>query len=131
MGDELDWDWTLSRDWDEEQRLREERNELIKAQLLDGKTVAYRSSGWSLYPRVHSNDLCCYTPVSFDEQVEVDDIVFCQVQPSERFCAHLVKDKEWHDADRRWKYWISNPQGRINGHCYKEHIYGRLFVVVL
>ena len=48
LGDELDRDRTLNRDWDEEQRLREARNELIRAQLLDGKTVAHRSPGWSL-----------------------------------------------------------------------------------
>ena len=131
LGDELDRDWTLSNDFAEEWRLREERNQQIKAQLLEGKRVAYRSSGWSLYPLVHSNDVCCYIPVRFDEQVEVRDIVFCQVQPSGDFYAHFVKKKEWHDADSRWKYWISNPQGRINGHCYKEHIYGRLFEVVL
>ena len=129
MGDELDWDWTLSRDWDEEQRLREERNELIKAQLLDGKTVAYRSSGWSLYPRVHSNDLCCFEPVTFDGQVEVEHIVFCNVQPSGYFYGHLVKEKEWHHGDRCWRYWISNLKGRINGWCYLPHIYGKLFQV--
>ena len=64
-GDELDTDWTLHVDWGEEQRLREKRNELIRAQLMDGKTAAYRQSGWSLYPRVHSNDLCMYIPVRF------------------------------------------------------------------
>ena len=78
----MDTDWTLVGDWGQEQKLREERNNLIKDQLLKGQTVAYRQSGWSLYPRVHSNDLCCYLPVKFEESVEVDDIVFCTVQPS-------------------------------------------------
>ena len=45
MGDEHDVDWTLNRDWSEELRLREVRNELIKTQSQEGKTVAYRSSG--------------------------------------------------------------------------------------
>ena len=130
VGDELDTDWTLSRDWTEEQRLREERNQLIKAQLIAGKTVAYRSSGWSLFPRVHSNDLCCYHPVRFDEQVDEGDIVFCNVQPSGYYYAHLVKEKEWHYGDGRWKYWISNLAGRINGWCYLQHIYGKLFQVL-
>ena len=81
--------------WNEQLRNRcEERNQQIKAQLLEGKTVAYCSCGWSLYPRVSREDLCFYKPVSFDEQVEVDDIVFCQVQPSGDFYAALLKDKE-------------------------------------
>ena len=42
VGDEFDVDWTLSANWAEEQRLRDKRNQLIKEQLLDGKTVAYR-----------------------------------------------------------------------------------------
>ena len=37
---------------------------LLQFLLLPGKTVAYRSSGWSLYPRVSPNELCCYMPVS-------------------------------------------------------------------
>jgi hypothetical protein len=36
-GDELDTDWTLHVDWVEEQRLRDLRNELIRAQILDEK----------------------------------------------------------------------------------------------
>ena len=81
VGNELDTDWTLSADWSEEMKLREERNLLIKAQLIAGKTVAYRSSGWSLYPKVHSNDICFFLPVKFDESIAEDDVVFCNVQP--------------------------------------------------
>ena len=33
------------------------RGTRIKTQLNEGKCVAYRQSGWSLYPRIHSNDL--------------------------------------------------------------------------
>ena len=127
FGDDTARDWTGTDFVAEELRLREERNQQIKAQLLEGMTVAHRPSGWSLYPRVFRDDLCYYKPVSFDEQVEVDDIVFCQVQPSGDFYAALLKDKEWHDADRRWKYWISNLKGVIDGYCYIQHIYGRLW----
>ena len=130
VGDEQDTDWTLSKDWAEEQRLRNERNELIKAQLLEGKTVAYRQSGWSLYPRVRSNDLCCYLPVKFDESVAEGDVVFCEVQPRGHFYAHLVKTKEWDSHYRCWNYWISNMQGRVNGWCSIEHIHGKLFQVL-
>ena len=117
-GDELDTDWTLHADWTEERRLRDVRNELIKAQLLDGKTVAYRQSGWSLYPSVRSNDLCCYLPVRFDEQVDQGDIVFCQVQPRGYYYAHLVKVKEYSHDLGFYEYWVSNLEGRVNGHTF-------------
>ena len=56
---ELDVDWTLCpEDWAKELRLRAVRNGMIKEQLQLGKPVIYRSSGWSLYPRVWANDLC-------------------------------------------------------------------------
>ena len=61
VGDFRDVDWTLRpNDWDAEMRLRTKRNKLIMDQLKAGKSVAYRSSGWSLWPRVHPNDLCVY-----------------------------------------------------------------------
>ena len=68
---ELDVDWTLCpEDWAKELRLREVRNEMIKAQLQLGKPVIYRSSGWSLYPRVWPNDQCTYEPVTSADEVE-------------------------------------------------------------
>ena len=79
-------DWTLCpEDPAKELRLREERNVLIKEQLQLGKPVVYRSSGWSLWPRVWSNDLCSYDPVTSANEVRCGDIVFCQVQPGDRF----------------------------------------------
>ena len=128
MGDEMDVDWTLNGDWAEEQRLRETRNKLVKDQLLEGKTVAYRSSGWSLWPRVHSGDLCVYIPVRFEESVLEDNIVFCNVQPSNYFYAHRVHTKEWDYVAQKYKFWIANMKTppRINGYCYIEHIYGKL-----
>ena len=130
VGDELDTDWTTHADWSEEQRLRDVRNELIRAQLQEGKTVAYRQSGWSLWPRVHSNDLCCYLPVRFDLQVGVGDIVFCQVQPQGYYYAHLVKDKEYMADLSCYRYWISNLKGRVNGYTFLQFIYGKLFQVL-
>ena len=123
---ELDVDWTLCHDWDTELVRRNERNRLIKAQLQERRSVCYRSSGWSLYPRVHSNDCCTYDPVSHESEVQVDDIVFCEVQPGSRVYAHLVKMKEWQRAQQKWKFTISNMQGRENGWCFIEHIYGKL-----
>ena len=99
-GDDWDLDWALSWDHDEEMRLRDKRNKMIQAQLEEGKTVAYRQSGWSLYPKVHSNDLCCYIPVHFEEQILLDGVVFCLVQPHSMYYAHLVKEREWHHQEK-------------------------------
>ena len=82
---ELDVDWTFCpEDWSEELRLRGLRNTMIKEHLQLGRHAIYRSSGWSLYPRVSSNDLCTYEPVTSANEVTKDDIVFCQIQPSEK-----------------------------------------------
>ena len=121
---ELDVDWTLSEDLAEELRLREVRHEMIKTQLQAGIPVCYRSSGWSLWPRVFPNDQTTYEPVNGAWMVWVDDIVFCQVQPGNRFYAHLVKSIEWYEDD--WAFTISNIHGFENGWCRIQHIYGRL-----
>jgi hypothetical protein len=125
---QLDKDWTLSDDWDVELQRRYQRNVMCKEQLLAGRSICYRSGGNSLWPRVQSNDLCTYAPVTAEVPIEVDDIVFCEVQPNDRFYAHLVKAiqvGEWEDT----AYIISNARGRENGWCYRRHIYGKLFEV--
>jgi hypothetical protein len=99
---------------------------LIKYNLLAGNNACYRSSGWSLHPRVWPNDLTTYAPVTSADQVHEKDIVFCQVQPGDRFYAHLVKRKEWHHSREEWVFTISNAKGRENGWCYMRHIYGQL-----
>ena len=124
---EFDVDWTLCpENWPLEMERRELRNNMIKEQLQKGRNVAYRSSGWSLWPRVWSNDCCTYEPVESEDQVRQKDIVFCQVQPGDRFYGHLVSSKYWHNRAARWTFTISNIKGRENGWCYIEHIFGRL-----
>ena len=56
--------------------MREMCNILIKGALLEGRPAAYRSSGWSLCPRVHDNDRCTNEPVIEGQQVAEGDIVF-------------------------------------------------------
>ena len=125
---ELDVDWTLCPEVvAKELRLRAVRNEMIKEQLQLGKPVMYRSSGWSLYPRVSANDLCSYEPVTSADEVHEDDIVFCQVQLGDRFYAPLVSCKWFQDGE--WYFTISNLKGRSNGWCSIKHIYGRLIRV--
>ena len=86
-------DHTLVQDYVEELRLRGEKNNLIKDQLRQWRTVAYLSSGWSLHPMVNQNDMCSYLPVRFDEQIHEGDVVFCAAQPGDRFYAHLAWKK--------------------------------------
>ena len=93
--EKLDYDWTLASTRTDELSRREQRNELIKLQLRHGLHVCYRSSGWSLWPRVKPDDQTTYKPVWSADEVKKDDIVFCEVQPGDRFFAHLVKEKYW------------------------------------
>ena len=125
---ELDVDWTLCpEDSAKELRMRAVRNVMIKEQLQLGKPVIYRSSGWSLYPRVWSNDLCTYEPVTSIYQANVNDIVFCEVQPGDRFYAHLVSRRWFQNGE--WYFTITNLKGWSNGWCSLKHIYGRLIRV--
>ena len=129
-GSYYDYDWTLVPNRDREHRLREIRNRMIQDSLMEGLTVAYRSSGWSLYPLIHSNDLCYFEPV-YAQDVRVGDIVFCQVEPGGRFYAHRVLAKRWDwDARYNWNdycFWIGNMKGRCNGWCFSDQVYGRLY----
>ena len=125
---ELDVDWTLSEDWAEECRLREVRNQLIKTQLQAARQVCYGSSGSSLCPRVRYNDQTTYAPVTSADMVQVDDIVFCEVQTSNRFYAHLVKNMYLQGG--KWVFKISNMQCWVSGWCRMEHTYGKLIECV-
>ena len=133
---ELEVDWTQHENREVENALRHARNLIIKGELLAGRSVIYRSSGWSLYPRISSNDAITLTPVTCEEQIRCNsgpdktdgDIVFCEVQPNDRFYAHLVKEKYWSEeyGSGRYVYTISNLSGRPNGWCYFQHIYGKV-----
>ena len=116
-------------------RKREVRNNMIKEQLVLGKSVQYQSSGWSLYPQIHSMDTCIYEAMCGDERlnqlpVHVDDVVFCEVQPGNRFYAHKVTRIEPPGPYTEKTYWIGNNKGLENGWCYMSHIYGKLEEVV-
>ena len=126
-GPEWDMDYTLQEnpEWKTELQRRHERDLMIKERLLRGRNVFYRSSGWSLYPYISSNDGCTYAPVTSEEEVLVNDIVFCEVQPGNRFYAHMVLEVQ-EGSSGKMRYIIGNAGGRQNGWCYIEHIYGRL-----
>ena len=68
---------------------------------------------------------CTYQPVvNADDEIQKEDIVLCEVQPGNRFYAHIVKKIE--DWEGRRCFTIANYAGRENGWCYSEHIYGKL-----
>ena len=128
--EDVDVDWTLDPlNRARELRLRQERNQMIKQDLLLGKPVIYRSQGWSLWPRVHANDRCTFDPVYSADEVREQDIVFCQVQPSDRFFGHLVSVKWYCVRDQEWYFTITNLKGWENGWCAMKHIYGKLIRV--
>ena len=91
-----------------------------------------------MWPYVHSGDCCLFEPVYDCSMLrEGWDVVFCLVQPSKKYYAHLVHTIETEQDDSagsankgRLKFWISNNSGHVNGWCYDEHIYGRLIEVV-
>ena len=119
---------TDKRSWDDEQRCRWH---MCKKQLLEGTPVQYKSGGNSLYPLVHANDSCLFAPVVNPDTLKVGDIVFCDVQPGNRFCAHMIKTIECtRTAVSARRFIISDRSGHVNGHCFDEHIYGRLVEVV-
>ena len=128
--------------WEQELRLRDTRNRLIHQYLVDGRSVFYKSSGDSMWPLVQSDDACTFHPIeavtAMDgrpavrkeaSSIGVGDIVFCQVQRSQQYYAHIVLqiEHDYHAVEP--KYWIGNLQGRFNGWCFREHIYGILVEV--
>ena len=123
-------DWTIYKDWDTQMQLRWARNVMIKEQLQRGQNVCYRSSGQSMWPIVKSGDLCEFAPFpagsTVAESIEVRDIVFCEVQPHNRFVAHFVLEKKWDKYRQQHKCIIGNKDGYVNGHCFMETIYGKL-----
>jgi hypothetical protein len=129
----LDSDWTLCPDdQGKEYARREARNVMLKEALLEGRSVCYRSSGWSLWPKIHSNDQTTYDPVTAaSAEIQVGEVVFCQVQPGNRFYAHLVLRQKWDSFSEagsggEWRYFIGNMKKCVNGWCHLQHIYGRL-----
>ena len=91
---------------------------MIKELLQKGKNVCYRSSGNSMAPVVKSGDLCEFVPFqegsSVAYSINVGDVVFCAVQPKNRFYAHFVLEKQF-DARRGEQYCIiGNKDGLQN-----------------
>ena len=91
MHPEDEEDWTLDADWETELSRRDVRNSMCKDVLLAGRSVRFRSSGNSLHPFVPSSDVTMWEPVTDHSLLEVGDVVFCVVQPGDRFYGHLIQ----------------------------------------
>ena len=144
-------DWTIidgsSRDpelWALELKLRGVRNRMIREDLEEGCAVFYTSTGDSMWPLVQSYDACTFHPIqavtaedgihsihSFPKEaseIQVGDVVFCKVQRSDSYFAHLVLRIEWPRYDRigEPRYVIGNILQHVNGWCHRRHIFGIL-----
>ena len=62
-------------------------------------------------------------------EIGVGDIVFCQVQRGQQYYAHIVLEVERDYHAQEPKYWIGNIEHKINGWCFREHIFGILVAV--
>ncbi|MDA8584034.1 hypothetical protein N9L68_07355 [bacterium] len=122
-----------------ELRLRDTRNRLIRESLVEGRSVFYRSSESSMWPLVQPDDACTFQPIqaatakdgihAFQKkapEIGVGDIVFCQVQRSQQYNAHIVLSVEQSIHHTEPMYGIGNIQRHFNGWCLREHIFGIL-----
>ena len=139
-------DWTVvpgsnqdPEKWARELRRRDARNLLIRQYLDAGRSVFYRSSGSSMWPLVQSDDACTFHPIQAvtakdgihtiekeASEIGVGDIVFCQVQPSQQYYAHIVLCIEQGCNESEPRYGIGNIELRHNGWCRRKHIFGIL-----
>ena len=92
-----------------------------------------------MWPLVQSNDACLFHPIQAvtaedgvhaiqkkASEIGVGDIVFCKVQPSQQYYAHIVLYVEQSYHHQEPKYWIGNIERHKNGWCLREHIFGIL-----
>ena len=146
--DIFDQDWTqvpgrTKSDADKletEFKRRDLRNRMIRERLAEGRPVRYVSTGNSMSPLVQGNDACTFLPTQAvtaehgmhavqkkASEISVGDIVFCQVQPGERYFAHIVLEVVQPNYYTEAKYYqIGNITGHRNGWCFREQIYGIL-----
>ena len=130
-----DHDWTNNDDEIAWRYLAELMHNMMKAVLLKKKPVQYRSSGRSFEPLVYSGDICFMWPITEHTIILAGDIIFCLVQPNDRFYTHLVWSvgEYWRRQDEGGpkKFFMigNNKTGeakRCNGWCYLEHVFGIL-----
>ena len=123
--------------WEQTLLLRHKRNQMIQTLLKKGEPVSYTSSGNSMWPLVQSGDDCHFLPVQAvppgiphtisksESKIQVGDVVFCVVQRSHQYIAHIVLRIE-HYRQEGPKYWIGRMDQKVNGWCHRKHLFGIL-----
>ena len=106
------------------------RNNIIKEQLRKGFRVQFLSSQGSMWPLYNCGDAVLLEPISSESDLLEGDIVFCEVQPGNRFYCHEIQRINYEAPAGPTVYTISNNKGTENGWCYIEHIYGRVIEVI-
>jgi len=124
--DVFNQDWTMVTDRHIEPELQHARNDMIKHKLQSGPPDAFRSGGDSLAPLIKSGDVWEYHPVFEASEVEVGDIVFCQVKPTWRYFVHTIKRKTWDYEKEAWYFTVGKQPGCENSWCWMDEIYGKL-----
>ena len=64
-----------------------------------------------------------------ESEIRVGDVVFCKVQPTNKYFAHLVLQIDLPPNDKSSlepTYWIGNIEQHRNGWCQRRHIFGIL-----
>ena len=132
---DYDYDWTDNPDEDIWQFLTSKRYDIMREVLLDGNPVQTKSGGKSLQPLVFSGDTCFFNPIlpGCNSNIGAGDLVFCRVQPNDRYYCHLVWNTfklQTPSGVEKQCYIIGNnnegSKAKSNGWCYREHIYGLL-----
>ena len=116
------------------------RNLLIQHELKDGNPVQFRVRGHSMQPRALKGDCVIFEPVIYPSTLMAKDIVFCNPNGGERFCAHMISEvqeppvaisHQHHRELCRWlEFTIGTQSGHRVGNCYGQNIYGRLVEVL-
>ena len=75
-----------------------------------------------------------FVPIKSESDLQLGDIVFCEVQPSNRFHVHTILIVQYYPSETAFggteaMYTIGCLDGRISGWCYIQHIHGKLFGV--
>ena len=125
-------DWTQPEDepshMSPENAFRWVLNTIMKEQLRKGFPVQLLSNGWPLDPLIKFGDVVVLAPISSEADLKVGDLVFCEVQPGNRFYCHEIHRINYEAPAA--KYTISNIKSMENGWCNIEHIYGRIIEVL-
>lgn len=91
-------------------------NKFSAEKLRNGETGIITGVGNSMTPILNNGQRCIVVPVTFETQINKDDIVFVRVGG----CYYLHKVV----AIKGVRYQIGNNHGKINGWVGKDNIYG-------